>query len=291
MNRATSGTALALGAALAYGTVLPASRALFDLGSNALSVGLLRYLALVVCLSIWIYFRQSARAKLSTRQWWASAAVGVCFALISIGQLLAMERISVSLTTLLFYSYPAMTTVGVAFATRRLPGIHRVMALLGASIGLALVLRVGGSVADTTGIALALLAAAAASAAFLLIEYQLSEADTPSATATSALVASIVTALALFMISEPAMPSTAGAMALLLGVMVLFATAVICTIVAVARAGSVRAALALFLEPIIAVALSVMVLGEQLSPGQWLGGAMVVIAVAMSATRDEPEVR
>ena len=65
----------------------------------------------------------------------------------------------------------------------------------------------------------------------------------------------------------------------------MFTTAVLSMFVGVKLIGPVRSATLLCLEPVTAIFVAVLVLGEQLTAGQWLGAALVAIAMLMAGRR------
>lgn len=282
---ASSGTVLCVCAALLYGTSLPLSRLLFDGATNPLTLGLVRYLALAIGLGVWVQWVRRFEPRLGVLDTLVAFVVGLLFFVVSVGQLLAISRIPVSLTTLLFYSYPAMTILAVALRRRQAPGRRDLAVVVMASAGLVLALDADFARLDPLGMAFALLAAASAGASFLIIEGALAHADALRASAASAFSASVAAALAVFLFSEFRLPASATDVGLLALVMCAFAAAMISMFLGVTRAGSVRASLVLFLEPITAIVVAILLLGETLTLRQSAGAVAVVVAVLISAVR------
>jgi len=151
--------------------------------------------------------------------------------------------------------------------------------------GLALALDVGVAGASAAGLALASMAALGALASFVIIERALDDADSVRATATASAAAAAASLLALVLGGAFALPATATGWSLLACVLVLFTTAVTCMFLAIRHAGAVSASMLLCLEPITAVVLALLLLGETLGPVQWLGAALVIAAVTVAGTR------
>jgi drug/metabolite transporter (DMT)-like permease len=82
-----------------------------------------------------------------------------------------------------------------------------------------------------------------------------------------------------------AFPNTAVGVGLIAVVIAVFATAVITMFVSVRLIGPVRLATFLCLEPVTAIFLAVLALGEQLKSGQWLGVTLVGIALFVASRR------
>ena len=94
----TAGKAFAIASALGYGASLPQSRLAFDEGTNALTVGFLRYLALATLLGAWIAFRRAPLTRpLGRRQYGVALVLGACFASVSLGTLLGSSFMAVSI--------------------------------------------------------------------------------------------------------------------------------------------------------------------------------------------------
>jgi drug/metabolite transporter (DMT)-like permease len=270
--RAAAGRIFAVVSALGYGASLPLSRLAFDEGTNALTVALLRYLALSLVLLGWVVLTRHARTALSGRERSFSLLLGGCFAL-------------VSFTVLVFYTHPSLILLVAALLERRRPRGSELLVLAMAFAGLVLALDVRFAGASTAGLACAGVAAVGALVTFVLIEHGLAAADPVRSTSLAAIAATAVCLLAVLGTGGYAAPATAKGWLLVWAVIVLFATAVVCMFLAIRFAGSVRASMLLFLEPVTAMALSVAALGERLAALQWAGAALVIAAVALAGAR------
>jgi drug/metabolite transporter (DMT)-like permease len=82
-----------------------------------------------------------------------------------------------------------------------------------------------------------------------------------------------------------ALPSTAFGAVLIAIVIAVFATAVITMFVAVRLIGPVRLATFLCLEPVTAIFVAVLALGEHLQSAQWLGVTLVGVALLLASRR------
>ena len=283
--RAAAGRIFAVVSALGYGASLPLSRLAFDEGTNALTVALLRYLALSLVLLGWVVLTRHARTALSGRERSFSLLLGGCFALVSFGTLYGATFMAVSITVLVFYTHPSLILLVAALLERRRPRGSELLVLAMAFAGLVLALDVRFAGASTAGLACAGVAAVGALVTFVLIEHGLAAADPVRSTSLAAIAATAVCLLAVLGTGSYAAPATAKGWLLVWVVIVLFATAVVCMFLAIRFAGSVRASMLLFLEPVTAMALSVAALGERLAALQWAGAALVIAAVALAGAR------
>ena len=283
-----AGTLFAVASALGYGASLPLSRLAFDEGTNALTVALLRYVALTVLLGGWYAFRARPERAPRPRERVLSLVLGVCFASVTLGTLLASSVMAVSLTVLVFYTYPSLVLITAALLDRRLPRPLEAGVLVMALAGLAVALEVSFATMSLAGMGFAALAAAGALATFIIIERGLTEGDTVYISGVAALGAAVLSGAALAAVGPLALPATTTGWLLLTGVVALFASAVLCMFGAIRLAGSVHASTLLFLEPVTAIVLAVAFLEESLSTVQWVGAGLVIVAVALASMFGPP---
>jgi drug/metabolite transporter (DMT)-like permease len=205
------------------------------------------------------------------------------FLLISAGE----QRIASSLTGLLIASVPMM----IALLALRFDASERVgrLQVLGLCLGLAgvaaiLGLDVGRDPAQLLGAAMVLLAALLYALGALLVKHAFSDVS-PLGPATAALALNTVLLAPFALASAPhRVPSPQVVLALL-------GLGVLCTAVAflvyfalIVEAGAGRAAVITYVNPAIAVALGVIVLGERLTPVT-VAGFVLVIAGSWLSTR------
>jgi drug/metabolite transporter (DMT)-like permease len=204
----------------------------------------------------------------------------------------SLERIDVSLASLLMCSYPALVVVGAVLLRRERASRRRAAALAVALVGVALVLAggVGGAI-DPLGIGLAL-GAAIAYAAYVLVSDKLLGTTEPLVLATM-LCAGAAAAFALAggatgSLDAPR-PST---------LLVVAAIALVATVLPIAaflggvhRIGPSRATILGTVEPPVTIALSALVFGERLGPVQLVGAALVVSAIVILQLRRRPKLR
>jgi drug/metabolite transporter (DMT)-like permease len=196
----------------------------------------------------------------------------------------ALTRIDAGLTALVLYLYPSLVTLGaVALGRDRLDRV-RVVSLLLAFAGLALVLFVGDPAhVDALGVVLALGAAIAYTGYILISDTVLSDRMDPLAL--SALVC--VGAATSFAVAA-AVSGKVSVSFEAIGWLWLGAIAVISTVVAIvlffgglARVGPSRASIISTIEPLVTVLLAFLVFGEQLTATQLAGGVLVLASVVL----------
>lgn len=285
-----AGNALAVLSAVCYGASLPLSRLAYDHGTNALTVLTLRYLALILAVGLWL--RLGGRSlRMPAKPILASLLVGLLFCTTSGGLLGAVVYIPVSLCVLVFYTYPMLTLVMVSAADRRPPEGRELFAVVAAFVGVAFAMDVTLADPHPAGVGFAVLAALAAASTFIVASRALPRASTTVMTwyaSASAFVAGGAMTLGLDAFALPSSPLGAG---LLAAVLVIFGTAIVTMLASVRLIGPVRSATLLCLEPVTAIAVAMLLLGERLSPQQWLGGALVGVAMLVATRTPGPRAK
>ena len=166
----------------------------FDGGAGVASVGAIRFALAAVVLGV---LARKAIAAAPVRTLLAPFLLGLTIYGLETGLFFAsLERIDVSLASLLMCSYPALVVAGAVLLRRERASRRRAVALVVALVGVALVLAggVGGAI-DPVGIGLAL-GAAIAYAAYVLVSDRLLGTTEPLVLATM-LCAGAATAFAL----------------------------------------------------------------------------------------------
>ncbi|MCK5365121.1 MAG: DMT family transporter, partial [Gammaproteobacteria bacterium] len=250
----------------------------------ALTILTLRFLAVALIVGLWLRVTGGSFA-VSTRGMLASALVGVCFISVSGGTLVSVSYIPVNLAVLVFYTYPMMTLLVVSAMERRRPGIAELVAVTLALLGVALAIQVSFEHLNAAGVAFALLAAVGAATTFIVAARALPSVGTKLMSWYACSVAFVGGAAMTLGLDAVAIPDTAFGIGLIAIIIAIFATAVVAMFVGVKLIGPVRSATLLCLEPVTAIFVAVLVLGEHLKAGQWLGAALVGIAMLMAGRR------
>ena len=265
-------------------------RLAFDGGAGVASVGAIRFALAAVVLGV---LARRAIAAAPVRTLLAPFLLGLTIYGLETGLFFAsLERIDVSLASLLMCSYPALVVAGAVLLRRERASRRRAAALAVALVGVALVLAggVGGAI-DLLGIGLAL-GAAIAYAAYVLVSDKLLGTTEPLVLATM-LCAGAAAAFALAggatgSLDAPR-PST---------LLVVAAIALVATVLPIAaflggvhRIGPSRATILGTVEPPVTIALSALVFGERLGPVQLVGAALVVSAIVILQLRRRPKLR
>ncbi len=286
------GAALCLLAAASFAVQPLLAKVAFDSGASIASVGTLRF-ALAAALLAALARRTLAVAPL--RVLLPPFVLGLTLYGLETGLFFAsLDRIDVSLASLLVCSYPALVVAGAVLLGRERASKRRVVALVVALAGVALALLGGvGGALDPIGIALAL-AAAVVYASYVLVSDRLLGTTEPLVLATM-LCAGAATAFALGGAATGSLVVAQPSRTLLLIAAIALAATVLpiaAFLGGVRRLGPSRATILGTVEPPLTIGLSALVFGERLTPVQLLGAVLVVSAVvivqARARTRPRP---
>lgn len=281
------GLALAALSSAGYGLMISATRLAYDAGSNPATVIFLRAavpaLMLAVVLLIWRRGFVLAPGALRPIAGVALGQLGC-----TIGYLGAVAYIPVSLAALIFYAYPVLVAGLLALTGHSRVGWTAGLAFVAAFAGLALALAPSFSVLDPLGLALAL--GAAFSGVLLVLaadRLPASQGMLPLGLCMNLFAVALVGPFA-FATGAFTLPATALGWGALAFVCLSYLAAFFGMIGAVRFAGPLRAALVFNLEPVIAIASAVLLLGETLSGIQVLGVGLVFAALTLATLAERP---
>jgi drug/metabolite transporter (DMT)-like permease len=243
----------------------------------------MRFVIAGAVLWVIVAIRRPARPRLRTVL--VAAALGaVGYAVQAATFFASLERLDASLASMLLYVYPTLVLVGAVVIGRERATRRRVGALALASAGTVLVLLGGGATGalDPVGIAF-VFAAAVTYSAYILVSDRLG-ADTDPVLLTAMIMTAAGVAVGLWTATHGGPHLDVAAQ----GWEAVIAIAVVSTVVPTAaflagmrRIGPATAAIVATLEPVITVALAMVVFGDHLGPLQLLGGAGVIGAVVL----------
>ncbi|MFC4160995.1 DMT family transporter [Chitinimonas lacunae] len=199
----------------------------------------------------------------------------------------ALRYASASLTALLLYTYPVLVTLIAAFWLNERLTRRKIVSLLLATLGLGL--TVGDALSGSwQGVAFGLTAALIYSI-YIAVGSRL----TPQAGAVASAAVVMAGGALMFALAAPFSPPIwpSG----LSGWLAVAAIGLLCSVVAaltffagLSRVGAGEAAMLSTFEPVVTVALAAALLGERMSPTQWLGGAVIIAAVLLLARAPGP---
>lgn len=195
----------------------------------------------------------------------------------------ALQYASAGLVALLLYVYPTLVCLlSALFFGERLTG--RKLALL--AVGFAgLALMLGGGIGTPMGVALGLSAAAFYSVYIVVGARELAGTDALAST-TVVCLAAFAMVCAIGVAEAPRFPQVAWGWAALAAIaLVSTVVAILAFFAGLKRVGPSLASVVSTLEPVVTVALAWLLLGESLTTWQFAGGALVLVAAVLLASR------
>lgn len=197
----------------------------------------------------------------------------------------AIRLVAVPIAILSYFVYPLLTgIVGAAIGVERLPLTNAVAAVV-ALLGLALMLGADTAHLAWLGVGFAIGAALCRVATLLVTRAALSGADSRLTTWYSMLSSTAVLLAVSFALGAPAFPHTGIGWVGFFGVCVCSTTSILALFASTVRIGAFRTALIMNLEPVVSTLLSIVVLGEVLTPVQFAGGAIMLVALCAFQVR------
>jgi len=218
---------------------------------------------------------------------------GVGYVSESLAYFSALTLAPAGLVALLLYLYPALVALLSVWLERERLGRGKALAIALAFAGTCLTLDLSGAGGDTRplGIALGVLSALIYAVYILASARVLRHAGALGASTVIVLSAGAVYG-GIVLARGPAWPQTSTGWAAVAGLALLgTVVAVLALLAGMARVGAVNAALLSTLEPLVAVLLGGLFLGERLSAAQGLGGLLILAAVVLLARLDAAAAR
>lgn len=302
-TNAWRGLLLVCGAGVVWGTIGPAVQVVHDRsGLSVLVIGGYRAVAAVATLLLAAAFtrRLGAAWSLARRHWRRVGAVGMLTASFQILFFVAVVAAGVSVPTVVALGVaPVVLLVLGSVRSGRPPSRLRVLTVTTAVVGLLLVVSPGGVDHDGGDLLLGVLAATASGIAYGLsadVAAPLSRRHDALAvtTASTALAAALLIPAGLLAGLTGAGPTTTSdrlswSLVLYLGVVTL-ALAYLLLYAGLRSTPSGTAVVATLLEPVTAVAIAVLLLGESLSLIAVVGALLIISAIAsLGREMDEPQ--
>ncbi|MFP2897086.1 DMT family transporter [Corallococcus sp. 4LFB] len=198
---------------------------------------------------------------------------------------IALQHASAGLVALLLYLFPALVAVIQVALGREHLSRPRWLAVGLALCGTALTVDPGPD-AKPLGIALGVLSAVIY-ALYVLSSARVAGPAGPLAASTVVPLSAGLAFGALMLVKGPSFPRTPGGWGAVAGLALLSTVVAMLTFFAgLKRIGPVNTSLLSTLEPVMAVVLGAIFLGERLSPRQGLGGLLILVAVMVLARSD-----
>lgn len=288
--KSLKGYILAAVAAATYGTNPAFAVPLYAEGMNAVSVLLFRYL-LGLPLLVAMIFARGHDLRLRRAEIAPVATLGVLMAASSLTLFGSYNYLNSGVASTLLFVYPVMVAVLMVFFFHERFRATTVVCLALMGAGLLMLMRTGADAGPVSPFGCCLVMLSSLTYAFYLVMINVSKTVRGIPTL-KLLFYVLLSGSSLFVFVWAAgtpltLPPSAAAW-LNLGALAFFPTVVslICTTVAIQCIGSTPTAIFGAFEPVTAVVLSVVVLGQTLTPRELAGGMLIVLAATLVIVGD-----
>lgn len=283
------GYLLAALAAASYGTNPAFAVPLYEQGMNPTSVLLLRYAASLPILLLMMLWRGRS-LRLRRGEFMPVAVLGILMGLSSLGLFEAYKYMNAGVASTLLFMYPVIVAVLMSFFFRERFRITTGICLAVMGGGLAMLCRNDGEGGfSLTGFLLVFLSSLTYALYLVMtnVSKKIKEMPTLKVLFYQLLIGSSVFLFMLATGESMTLPANAVGWVDVIALAVLpTAVSLGCTTVAIHCIGSTPTAIFGALEPVTAVALSVLFLGQGLTGNEILGGLLILIATTMVIAAD-----
>jgi drug/metabolite transporter (DMT)-like permease len=279
-----SGFAFIIVTALFFGSAPTFARLAFDGGTGALTLQLARFALAGAGLSLLLAV--TGRPMVIRRHHLPLlAALVVLSGGASYGYMTSVRSIPVPVASLVFFTFPLMVgPLAHLLGDERLT-LRRVLALAVGFTGIALLLEGGMAHADPIGLAMAFGGGTCVAVSFQVSRRLTVDIPPLLLTATVASACALFSGTLIALHGGLQLPTDARGWTGVLGNAVAYTVGLTCLFAAIQRLGTVRAAVAVNLEPVVSVALAAAVLGEALTGIQLVGAFIVLAGIVLAQGR------
>jgi len=267
-------------AALSFSTTDILLKVVYGDGMDVLSLVTLRGLLVVAFFWVWLRI-QPPRAWHNRRQRDIALALGLLFAAVMFGLLLAVSLLPVSIAILAYFIYPLLTGIGAALTGVERLGWKALLTALAAFAGLALMLGVDFSTLSAMGLACAFGAALCRVVSLLATRAYLAGTDARVTTWYSMVPSAIVFVAASLLFGVWHLPHSYVGWLAFLGISFGSTLSTLLIYASTNTVGPFRTALVMNLEPLVTTVLSMWLLGEVMRPLQLLGAGIMIAALCL----------
>jgi drug/metabolite transporter (DMT)-like permease len=266
---------IAAGTALGISDVL--AKIIFAAGTDVLTMLSFRSVVGLAFVATWLRFRPKPHADARVR--WISMVIGIMFAGLIFCLFKAINAIDVPTAILSYFTYPLLTGLTASLAGLEPLRWKGVLCAVAAFFGLAVMIGAHPAGLAFAGVAYAVGAACCRTGVLLATRAYLVGADARMTTWYS-MISSTAVFVAVSLATQTWNPpqSTVG-WACLIALSLATTAGILLVFMSTVRIGPFRTALILHLEPLTAMLLSALVLGEVITPVQGIGSAIMLAAL------------
>jgi drug/metabolite transporter (DMT)-like permease len=288
LHRAAAGITCALAAASLYGLIPNLVRASYANGIPPAESVFFRTSAIVVAFALLAVFRQQS-FRVSREALPSLALQALATMVVSLGYLASVQFIPVGLAVIIFFTFPVIILLAAPLVEGEVPGLFRALVAVLAFAGLATAIGPSFETLDYRGVVLAALGGLGAASQFFSGR-ALSRHMTPSAF--GAIVHAAIWPAILYatlasgtgkLQSLPGGAATWQGVACVAALAVIYVAAYMVQMMSLTFAPASLVAPYFNLEPVVTATIAAAALGERLLPNQYVGGGMVLGALAASS--------
>lgn len=282
---ASTGSFMLLGSATCFGLNIPYARLASALGISGPLVVVVRVLVMLVLLAgLALLTRHSLRVAPLQRR--SLLGLGLVTAMLGLCYISSVSFIPVGIAVLIFYTFPMLILLATPFIDGKRLSALQIAACALAFCGIALAIGPGFEVLDWRGIVLAGMASCAAAVQFFLASRAPGGGGLTTIFWIHVIILPVVLAIAVIFGGSLPLQDLQSAFGPVFWTTVYYIVGVALQFRGLRTISAARAGLIYCIEPIIAVAFAAFLLGERLTLVQYIGGALVFVAVCASLLSD-----
>ena len=281
-----------IGCASSFGIITTLAKITYDEGASPPTVVFFRLLAgslLMGIMSAWSHRKnlRSGKSKPESSNTWSLRVLiivtGISIAVMSLGYLGSVKYIPVSLSVLLFFTFPFWVLLLNYFIDGEVPERLKLIAFVIAFFGLALTLGPTWQVLDWRGIALVLAGALGSAGMIIGGAKSVQLISMSNLVFFSNTVGAVLVGIILLLTDTFSLSQTPLGWAGIASICVLFVLGQLSLFAATRHIGSAQTSIMLNLEPFISIGAAMLLLGERLQLSQSLGVLVVISALFMAS--------
>ena len=281
-----------IGCASSFGIITTLAKITYDQGASPPTVVFFRLLAgslLMGIMSAWSHRKnlRSGKSKPESSNTWRLRVLiivtGISIAVMSLGYLGSVKYIPVSLSVLLFFTFPFWVLLLNYFIDGEVPERLKLIAFVIAFFGLALTLGPTWQVLDWRGIALVLAGALGSAGMIIGGAKSVQLISMSNLVFFSNTVGAVLVGIILLLTDSFSLSQTPLGWAGIASICVLFVLGQLSLFAATRHIGSAQTSIMLNLEPFISIGAAMLLLGERLQLSQSLGVLVVISALFMAS--------
>lgn len=233
---------------------------------------------------LWVYLRLRRRSKqiVPDHPWWF-LGLGVIFSIASFSAMFALQLLPSSIYSIVVYIYPSLVVIYALLTGGTVPRLFW-LGLPLTLLGLILTSFKFGSLLafDPLGVIITLVNALALAAYMILSEKAFKVENDRFSGTVSVLTGGMLVGLLLIPILGISTPDSIQGWVLLLSFGIFGTLMPIVAInISLGLLGAARGSVVITLQPVLAVLLAMVFLNETLTPQQWIGGGLVILAIVL----------